>query len=105
MADNKNEIKIDLTPEVAAGHYSNLAIISHSPNEFVLDFINMAPNMPQARVQSRIIMTPENVKNLLFALRDNVQKYENNFGEIVRKIPKNAGNNGNNGGLPNPFQA
>lgn len=78
MADNKNEIKIDLTPEVAAGHYSNLAIISHSPNEFVLDFINMAPNMPQARVQSRIIMTPENVKNLLFALRDNVQKYENN---------------------------
>ena len=59
MADNKNEIKIDLTPEVAAGHYSNLAIISHSPNEFVLDFIHMAPNMPQARVQSRIIMTPE----------------------------------------------
>ena len=105
MADNKNEIKIDLTPEVAAGHYSNLAIISHSPNEFVLDFINMAPNMPQARVQRRIIMTPENVKNLLFALRDNVQKYENNFGEIVRKTPKNAGNNGNNGGLPNPFQA
>ena len=47
MADNKNEIKIDLTPEVAAGHYSNLAIISHSPNEFVLDFINMAPNMPR----------------------------------------------------------
>ena len=71
----------------------------------MLDFINMAPNMPQARVQSRIIMTPENVKNLLFALRDNVQKYENNFGEIVRKTPKNAGNNGNNGGLPNPFQA
>ena len=105
MADNKNQIKIDLTPEVAAGHYSNLAIISHSPNEFVLDFINMAPNMPQARVQSRIIMTPENVKNLLFALRDNVQKYENNFGEIVCKTPKNAGNNGNNGGLPNPFQA
>lgn len=108
MADNKNEIKIDLTPEVAAGQYANLAIISHSGNEFVLDFINMAPNMPQARVQSRIIMTPENAKNLLFALRDNVQKYEANFGEIVRKTPKNGGNNGganNGGGLPNPFQA
>jgi hypothetical protein len=104
MADNKNEIKIDLTPEIAAGHYANLAIISHSGNEFVIDFINMAPNMPQARVQSRIIMTPENAKNLLFALRDNVQKYEDNFGEIVRKTPKN-GNGSNNGGLPNPFQA
>ena len=70
--DNKqkpqNEIKIELTPEVAHGHYSNLAMIAHSPNEFVMDFINMIPNPPQARVQSRIIMTPENAKNLFFAL-------------------------------------
>ena len=61
----KNEIKIELTPEVANGHYSNLAVISHSPNEVFLDFIAVAPNMPQAKVQSRIIMTPENAKNLL----------------------------------------
>ena len=64
--DNKqkpqNEIKIELTPEVAHGHYSNLAMIAHSPNEFVMDFINMIPNPPQARVQSRIIMTPENAR-------------------------------------------
>ncbi|MBD5225562.1 MAG: DUF3467 domain-containing protein [Bacteroidales bacterium] len=103
MAENKQEIKIELTPEIAAGHYANLAVISHSAGEFFLDFINVAPNMPQARVQSRIIMTPENAKNLLFALRDNIQKYEGNFGEIVRKAPK--GGNTNNGGLPNPFQA
>ena len=104
MAENKQELKIELTPENASGHYSNLAVISHTPGEFFIDFINVAPNMPQARVQSRIIMNPENAKNLLFALRDNLQKYEATFGEIERKTPK-GGNAGNNGGIPNPFQA
>ncbi|MCI5783831.1 MAG: DUF3467 domain-containing protein [Bacteroidales bacterium] len=103
MEQKKNEIKIELTPEVAGGHYANLAVISHSANEFFLDFIAVAPNMPQARVQSRIIMTPENVKNLMFALNENVQKYEQAFGEIKRKTPKAPGNNGND--IPNPFQA
>ena len=95
----KNEIKIELTPEVANGHYSNLAVISHSPNEFFIDFITVAPNMPQAKVQSRIIMTPENAKNLLFALTDNLKKYEATFGEIERKMPKNSPK----GEIPNPF--
>ena len=104
MAENKQELKIELTPEIASGHYSNLAVISHTPGEFFIDFINVAPNMPQARVQSRIIMNPENAKNLLFALRDNLQKYEATFGGIARKTPK-GGNAGNNGGIPNPFQA
>lgn len=105
MEQKKNEIKIELTPEVANGHYANLAVISHSAGEFFLDFIAMAPNMPQAKVQSRIIMTPENAKNLLFALRDNIQKYEGTFGEIERKMPKN-GNQGNGGNdIPNPFMA
>ena len=54
----KQELKIELTPEVAAGHYSNLAVITHSPNEFFLDFISVAPNMPQGELQSRIITTP-----------------------------------------------
>lgn len=98
MENKQQELKIELTPEVAAGHYSNLAVISHSGNEFFLDFIAVAPNMPQAKVQSRIIMTPENAKNLLFALRDNIQKYENTFGEIERKVAQ-----GNNNA--NPFQA
>ncbi len=104
MEQKKNEIKIELTPEVANGHYANLAVISHSAGEFFLDFIAVAPNMPQAKVQSRIIMTPENVKNLLFALRDNVQKYETTFGEIERKMPKNNPGNGGND-IPNPFMA
>ena len=97
------ELKIELTPDVATGHYANLAIISHSPQEFYLDFVMMAPNMPQAKVKSRIIMTPENAKNLLFALRDNLAKYEQTFGEIERKMPKNAPAAGND--IPNPFQA
>ena len=105
MEQKKNELKIELTPEVASGHYSNLAVISHSGNEFYLDFINVAPNMPQAKVQSRIIMTPENAKNLLFALRDNITKYEENFGEITRKMPKNAGNAKGGNDIPNPFMA
>ena len=49
--ENKKELKIEITPEVAAGHYSNLAVISHSPNEVFIDFINMAPNMPQAKAK------------------------------------------------------
>lgn len=97
------ELKIELTPDVATGHYANLAILSHSPQEFYLDFVMMAPNMPQAKVKSRIIMTPENAKNLLFALRDNLAKYEQTFGEIERKMPKNAPATGND--IPNPFQA
>lgn len=106
MEQKKNEIKIELTPEIAAGHYSNLAILSHTPGEFFLDFINVAPNMPQAKVQSRIIMNPENAKNLLFALRDNIEKYEKTFGVIERKTPINGGQNkGGNGDLPNPFMA
>jgi hypothetical protein len=101
MAENNNnkqqEIKIELTPEVATGNYANLAVIAHTPGEFFLDFITVSPNMPQARVNTRVIMNPENAKNLLFALRDNIQKYENTFGEIERKVAKD--NNSN------PFQA
>lgn len=103
MADNNNkqEIKIELPPEVANGHYANLAVIAHSGNEFYLDFIAVAPNMPQAKVQSRIIMTPENAKNLMFALTDNIKKYEATFGNIQQKKPVNQTKS--SGDIPNPF--
>ena len=103
--ENKTELKVELTPEIAAGHYANFAVIAHSANEFFIDFVSVAPNMPQAKVQSRIIMTPENAKNVLFALRDNIAKYENMFGEIKHKTPKNQGNNNTGNDLPNPFMA
>ena len=102
--ENKKELKLELTPEVAAGHYANFALIAHSPNEFFIDFVAIAPNMPQAKVQSRVIVTPENAKNILFALRDNIAKYEATFGEIKPKMPKTQPNN-NGGDLPNPFMA
>ncbi|MDE6099480.1 MAG: DUF3467 domain-containing protein [Paramuribaculum sp.] len=105
MENKKNaptELKIELTPDVAKGIYSNLAVLTHGPAEFFLDFITVAPNMPQAKVQARIVMTPENAKNLLMALNDNVKKYEATFGEIERKLPK-AAPQGGNGELPNPF--
>ena len=85
---NKNQLQIQLKPEVADGKYSNLAMIGHGPNEFIIDFIFAAPGMPQAPVVSRVVMTPENAKQLMFALTDNVKKYENNFGEIKQRHPQ-----------------
>jgi hypothetical protein len=87
MADQKNQqqqpaINIEISEEVAEGTYSNLAIISHSHSEFVVDFIRMVPNVPKAKVKSRIILTPQHAKRLLYALKDNLQKYEAQFGKI-----------------------
>ena len=80
MEDQK--LNINLSPEVAEGNYSNLAIVAHSSSEFVVDFVRMMPGQKSANVQSRIIMTPENTKKLLFALQENVAKYEKQFGTI-----------------------
>ena len=77
-----NQINIELPEEVAEGIYSNLAIISHSHSEFVVDFIRMVPNVPKAKVKSRVILTPTHAKRMLRALADNVKKYEAQFGAI-----------------------
>ena len=84
MDDNKKKegLNIELSEEVAQGSYSNLAIINHSPSEFVLDFIQMMPGVPKAKVKSRIILTPQHAKRLMKALNDNVSKYEDQHGEI-----------------------
>lgn len=83
MNDNKSQgIDVELDAEVAQGHYSNLAIISHSPSEFILDFAAMLPGMPKAKVKSRIILTPEHTKRLLLSLQDNIARYETNLGRI-----------------------
>ena len=101
MSQKQQEIKVELSPEEAKVNYCNLAMIAHRGSEFFCDFITVAPNMPQARVQARIIMAPENAKNLLHALAENVQRYEQTFGEIKPRAPK-AGMNPA-GGIPNPF--
>lgn len=92
--ENKNQLQIQLRPEIADGKYSNLAMIGHTPNDFLIDFIFAAPGMPQAPVVSRIIMTPENAKKLMLALSENIKKYETQFGEIQLRNAGNAiGNN------------
>jgi uncharacterized protein (DUF1778 family) len=79
---NENQLNIELSEEIAEGTYSNLAIITHSTSEFVLDFIRVMPGVPKARVKSRIILTPEHVRRLLSALEDNIEKYEAINGHI-----------------------
>ena len=76
------KINLELKPETARGCYSNLAIISHSHSEFVIDFATILPGMPKPEIGSRILMTPEHTKRLLNALVDNISKYESQFGKI-----------------------
>ena len=79
---NSNQISIELNEEIAQGTYSNLAVITHSASEFVIDFVRIMPGIPKAQVKSRIILTPEHAKRLLIALQDNIQKYESVNGAI-----------------------
>lgn len=77
-----NQLNIELSEEIAEGVYSNLAIITHSNTEFVLDFIRVMPGVPKARVKSRIILTPEHAKRLMQAMEDNIEKFEAVNGRI-----------------------
>lgn len=92
---NQNKLNIELTDEIGEGIYSNLAIITHSRSEFVIDFIKMLPGIPKAKVKSRIILTPQHAKRLVKALNDNIKKFESMHGEIkdsdLDQIPFNFG--------------
>lgn len=83
-------IDIQITPDVSEGTYSNMAILSHSPSEFILDFAQMLPGLKQneAVVRQRIIMAPMHTKRLLAALQDNIQKYEEKYGPIAEPMMK-----------------
>ncbi len=99
MAEEKKksekQINVELGDEVSEGVYSNLAIITHSNSEFVLDFIRLMPGVPKAKVKSRIVMTPQHAKRLMKALQDNINKFEEKHGVIKDieqpKIPMNLG--------------
>jgi hypothetical protein len=83
MEDEKDgQIGIELPEEIADGTYANLAVIAHSHAEFIVDFIRLVPNVPKAKVKSRIILTPQHAKQLLMALNDNVKRYEMQHGTI-----------------------
>ena len=88
MPDDKNDIpqqqqiNIEIGEKEAEGIYSNLAIISHSPAEFIIDFTRVLPGIPKSKISARIVMTPQHAKMLLNALKENIEKFENQFGEI-----------------------
>ena len=81
------QLQIDLDEATAQGAYSNLVLINHNDNEFVLDFAYMQPGAPRARVRSRIISSPRHTKRLLRALEFNVRRYEERFGKIDEPDP------------------
>jgi len=92
---NTNQLNIELSEEVADGIYSNLAIITHSNAEFIIDFVRVLPGVPKAKVKSRIVLTPQHAKRLLRALNENVKKFEGLHGDIkdieVQGMPMHFG--------------
>ncbi len=80
--NKETEVQIELTDDIAQGIYSNLAVISHSSSEFVVDFIRIVPGVSKAKVKSRIILTPEHAQRLIMALKDNIEKFEQQNGFI-----------------------
>ena len=80
--EKKGQINIELSEEIAQGTYANLAIITHSSSEFVVDFVRIMPGVPKAKVKSRVVLTPEHAKRLMLALQDNISKFESFHGKI-----------------------
>ena len=72
----QNQLSIELNPQNTKVSYSNLAIISHSRSEFVLDFATTLPGLPKAMVSDRIIMTPEHAKRLMNAAGVRYYQYQ-----------------------------
>jgi len=93
--NQQNQLNIEISEEIAEGQYANLAIITHSHAEFVVDFVNVMPNTPKSRVKSRIILTPQHAKRLMKALVDNINRFEAVNGDIKDleevQLPMNFG--------------
>ncbi|MBL7758061.1 MAG: DUF3467 domain-containing protein [Chitinophagaceae bacterium] len=90
-----NQLNIEISEEVAEGVYANLAIITHSHAEFVVDFVNVMPGTPKSKVKSRIILTPQHAKRFMKAMQDNIAKFESVSGPIKdldeMQLPVNFG--------------
>ncbi len=77
-----HQISVELGEKESEGIYSNLALITHSPSEFFIDFARVMPGIKKTKVYARIVMTPQNCKMLLNALEQNIRKFEERFGKI-----------------------
>ncbi len=90
-----NQINIEISEQVAEGVYANLAIITHSHSEFIIDFVSVMPGTPKSKVKSRIIFTPMHAKRFMRALQENIDRYEKQNGKIQDmeqvEIPFNFG--------------
>jgi len=93
--EKKSQLNIELKEDLSSGIYSNLVVINHSPSEFVFDFISVMPGLPKAKVNSRVILSPQHAKRLLRVLSENIQNFESKNGNIkdldVAKLPMNFG--------------
>tara|TARA_B100001741_G_C16464485_1_gene556871 strand:- start:787 stop:1098 length:312 start_codon:yes stop_codon:yes gene_type:complete len=93
--EKKNQLNIELKEDMSSGVYSNLVVINYSPSEFVFDFISVMPGLPKAKVNSRVILSPQHAKRLLSVLSDNIQNFESKNGKIkdleVAKLPLSFG--------------
>ena len=85
--EEQHQLNIELTEEIAEGTYVNLAVITHSNAEFVVDFVNVMPGLPKAKVKSRVILTPQHAKRFMKAMLDNIKKYESAHGPIQDQEP------------------
>src|SRR5436853_6393264 len=74
--DKPNQLNIEISEEVSEGVYANLAIITHSHAEFVIDFVDVMPGTPKSKVKARMILTPTHAKRFMKAMIDNGQKFE-----------------------------
>lgn len=77
------KLEIQLDEEMAQGAYVNLAVVNHNDSEFVVDLIFVQPQAPRAKVRSRVILSPQHAKRFVAALQENINRYEQNFGEIA----------------------
>lgn len=91
---SENQLQVEIDEPTARGVYTNLALITHSETEFLLDFLFLQPQTPKSKVLTRIISSPVHAKRLLWALRDNIEKYEGRYGAIA------AGENPGDGSPP-----
>ena len=76
------QVQVQIDPSEAEGIYANLVLLAHSSSEFILDFARLLPGVPRAKVYSRIIMTPQNARLLLRALKTRIESYESQHGKL-----------------------
>lgn len=86
------QINIKIEDPIMKGAYANAMGVSHSKEEFVMDFMNIYPWQRAGIVTARVITSPGHMKRICKALEENIKKYEQQFGKIEEaKAPEGIG--------------